>query len=54
MGIMINKEDDLNEDLTRRIDADLREKMKQASKMENPDFMDTEEYGEDLFKNIKI
>ena len=54
MGIMVNKEDDLNKDLTCRINADLREKMKRASKMDNPDFMDTDEYDADLFNNIKI
>ncbi len=54
MGIMVNKEDDFNKDLTRRINADLREKMKRASKMDNPDFIDTDEYDADLFNNIKI
>ncbi len=54
MGIMLNKQDDLNDDLSRRINADLRAKMKAASKLEGPDFVDTEEYDEDLFKNIQV
>lgn len=54
MGIMVQKEDDINKDLSRRISADLRAKMKASSKLENPDFMDTDEYGDDLFKNIRV
>ena len=54
MGIMVQKDEDLNRDLTRRIDADLKMKMKTASKMEGPDFVDTEEYDADLFKNIRV
>jgi hypothetical protein len=54
MGIMVSKEDDLNDELSRRISADLRAKMEASSKQENPDFMETEEYDDDLFKNIQL
>ena len=46
MAIMLNREDDRNEELTRRINADLRAKMAQAKNIkkdekdeENSDFV---------------
>lgn len=54
MGIMLSKQDDLNDELSRRINADLRAKMEASSKLEGPDFVDTEEYDSDIFKNIQV
>jgi hypothetical protein len=54
MGIMVQKDDDLNEDLSRRIDADLKTKMKAASKIEGPEWVDDTEFDPDLFKNIRV
>lgn len=50
----MNKQDDLNDELSRRINADLKAKMEASSKLEGPDFMDVDEYDEDLFKNIQV
>ena len=54
MGIMLNKQDDLNDELSRRINADLKARMEASSKLESPDFMDDEEYDADIFKNIQV
>jgi hypothetical protein len=54
MGIMLTKEDDKNVDLTRRISADLRTKMEEQSKMEDPDFVEGSAYMEDFLKKMKL
>ena len=39
MGVIVNKENNLNDELSRRIDADLRAKMSTAAETsETPDF----------------
>ena len=57
MGIMLNREDDQNAELTRRIDADLREKMEASSKsnseQKDPDFAEDSEYVKELSKTGK-
>ena len=50
----MNKQDDLNDELSRRINADLKAKMEASSKLEGPDFVETEDYGDDIFKNIQV
>lgn len=47
MGIIVNKDEDSNSELTRRINADLKTKLQQSSD-------DDEEYSPDLFKNIRV
>lgn len=58
MGIIVNKEDDKNSDLTRRINADLMEKMSGKSKVVNdkndPDFSEDVEYVKDLNKTSRF
>ena len=57
MAVIVNKEDDKNSDLTRRINADLREKMAGNSKTkqhEMPDFTEDTEYIKDLKKTGKF
>lgn len=56
MAIMMTKEDDQNMDLTRRIDADLREKMEVTSRSaaEDPDFTEGSEYVKDFKKTGKF
>lgn len=52
MAVIVNKEDDKNADLTRRINADLREKMSEASRVGNadPDLAEDSEYVKDFKK----
>lgn len=52
MAVIVNKEEDKNIDLTRRIDADLREKMAESSKIGNvdPDLAEDSEYVKDFAK----
>lgn len=47
MGIIVNKNEDENTELSRRIDAELRTKLQESSD-------DDEEYSPDLFKNIRV
>lgn len=54
MGIMLSKQDDKNAELTRRINADLREKMKGTAKMEGPEFVEDFTDPDELFKNIRL
>ena len=56
MAIMMTKEDDKNVDLTRRIDADLREKIDTTSRSaaEDPDFTEDIEYVKDFKKTGKF
>ncbi len=46
MGVIVNKENNTNDELSRRIDADLREKLSGNSRVENeaPDLVDDAEY----------
>lgn len=53
MGIIVNKENDKNNDLTRRIDADLREKVQTSSKTD-PDLAEDSDYTKDLKKTNKF
>ena len=50
MGIIVNKTDDKNSDLTRRISADLREKAEETAKQSDPDFVDDSDYVKDFEK----
>ena len=62
MGVIVNKEDDKNDELTRRINADLRAKMYGSSDDDgeddgsglagrnDPDYVDDSEYMKDLKK----
>ena len=52
MAVIVNKEDDKNADLTRRISADLREKMEESARIGNadPDLADDSEYVKDFSK----
>ena len=56
MAITMTKEDDKNAELTRRIDADLREKMEVASRgvEDDPDFTEGSEYVKDFKKTGKF
>ena len=57
MGVIVNKENNLDNELTRRIDADLREKMSKASKVEkgkkDVDLAEDADYVKDLKKTSK-
>ena len=52
MGVMVTKEDDDNVELTRKINADLREKVQrtQIADGEDPDFIADSEYFEQYEK----
>ena len=54
MGVIVNKNNQQNDELSRRINADLREKALRASGMvddeETPDFAEDAEYMEDFKK----
>lgn len=56
MGVIVNKENTKNDELSRRIDADLRAKLSGNSKEENedPDLVDDAEYLRDLKKTGKF
>ncbi len=58
MAVIVNKENDRNNELTRRIDAELREKMsggsKTVAKNADPDFAEDAEYMKDLKKTGKF
>jgi len=54
MGVIVNKDNSLENDLTRRIDADLREKLSRASKVEEDvDLAEETDYVKDLKKTSK-
>ena len=56
MGLIINKENNKNDELSRRIDADLRAKMNGDVGIiegETPDFVDDSDYIEDYKKTGK-
>ena len=54
MGVIVNKDNSMENDLTRRIDADLREKMSEASKVEEDvDLAEETDYVKDLNKTSK-
>lgn len=63
MAVIVNKENDKNSDLSRRISADLREKAERKSgssggskvrRDEDPDFIEGAEYMRDLKKTGKF
>ncbi len=57
MGIMVSKKDDVTDELSRRINADLREKMNATSKQvgdkDDPDYVEDSDYVRDLKKTSK-
>ena len=50
MGVIVNKENSKNNELTRRIDADLRVKAAAQSAKDDPDYVADAEYMKDLKK----
>lgn len=56
MGIIVNKENNKNNDLTRRIDADLKQKLSNPSDIDGSetDFATDSEYTKDLKKTSKF
>lgn len=56
MAMILNKQDDLNDELSKRISADLRAKMEESSKVGNadPDFAEDSEYVKDFQKTSKF
>lgn len=55
MGIMVNKDEEKNSRLTDRINADLREKMSETSKIAtDPDLAEDSEYVKDMKKTSKF
>lgn len=55
MGIMMNKNEDENNMLSRRINADLRSRaMESSAEAEDPDFAEDAEYLKDLKKTGKF
>lgn len=57
MGIMVKKDDQERDELTRRINADLREKIavtQQVSDEKDPDFVDDSDYTTDLKTTSKF
>ena len=49
MGIIVNKDEDKNNELTNRINADLRAKMSEASNIsDDPDLVEDSDYTKDL------
>ncbi len=57
MGVIVNKENIKNDELSRRIDADLRTKMSETTGVidgETPDFVDDSDYIEDYKKTSKF
>ncbi len=52
MGVIVNKENNKNDELSRRIDADLREKLSGNSEVvgDDPDLAEDVEYLKDLKK----
>lgn len=59
MGIIVNKEDNKNDDLSRRISADLRTRAMETAEVgdidgNEPDFAEDAEYVKDLKKTSKF
>lgn len=55
MAIIVSKDDDKNDPLNARINADLREKMAETAKIsDDPDLVDDSEYAKDLKKTSKF
>lgn len=55
MAIIVSKDDDKNNPLNARINADLREKMSETAKIsDDPDLVDDSEYAKDLEKTSKF
>ncbi len=57
MGVIVNKENSKNDELSRRIDADLRLKMTEGTGVingETPDLVDDSEYVKDFKKSGKF
>ena len=57
MGVIVNKENTKKNELTRRIDADLKAKQTAAVKIEgdaDPDFAEGSEYVKDMKKTSKF
>ena len=50
MGIIINKNEDKNTDLNRRITADLRERAKVTERQSDPDLVEDSDYVKDFKK----
>lgn len=54
MGVIVNKENSKNNELTRRIDADLRSRAVAQESKDDPDYVADAEYMKDLKKTGKF
>ena len=54
MGIIVNKTNEQDNEITRRIDADLRQKQIAAQESEQPDLAEDSEYMENFKKTGKF
>lgn len=57
MGVIVNKENSKNDELSRRIDADLRNKMtssRETGDKNDPDFTEDSEYMKNLKRTSKF
>ncbi len=50
MGVIVNKENSKNDDLSRRIDADLRARAIAEKQKDDPDYVEDAEYTKNLKK----
>ena len=53
MGILVQKDDDLNQELSKRINADLLERARKTSQISDPDFVEDSDYAEKFQKTGK-
>ena len=53
MGILVQKDDDLNQELSKRINADLLERARKTSQISDPDFVEDSDYAEKFQKTSK-
>lgn len=55
MGIIVNQDEDKNNELTERINADLREKMSETANVtDDPDLAEDTDYTKDLKKTSRF
>ncbi len=54
MGVIVQKDQDKNSDLTQRITADLRNRARMQAKMSDPDLVEDSDYTKDLKATSKF
>ena len=54
MGVIVQKDQDKNADLTQRITADLRNRARMQAKMSDPDLVEDSDYAKDLKTTSKF